>query len=297
MTELWGCGTALVTPFRPSGEVDFESYRRLIRWQIESGVHFLVPAGTTGESVTLKEAEYRRVIRTCVEEAAGQVPVVAGAGTNDTEHAVHLARLAESEGATVLLSVTPYYNRPTPEGLYRHFREIARAVKLPILVYNVPGRTGGNVDPETLVRLAGIENVVGVKEASGNLLQIMDILATRRPDFAVLSGDDSLTLALMALGGDGVISVASNVIPAEVSRMAEKAREGNFEEARALHFRYLKLVNLLFIESNPIPVKYALARMGRVEEVYRLPLCPLTEASRKKVEEELERLCLVRAHA
>lgn len=293
MNRIQGCGTALVTPFRRDGELDLESYRNLVRWQLQSGIHFLVPCGTTGESVTLNEQEYRTVIRICLEVTEGAIPVVAGAGTNDTAHAVRLARMAEEEGADAILSVTPYYNKPTQEGIFRHFGEIASALRIPLIVYNVPGRTGTNILPETLFRLAAIENIVGVKEASGNLAQIMEILASRPGGFSVLSGDDQLAFPVVALGGDGVISVAANLIPAEMSRMITLAREDRLEEARDLHFHYLPLMNLNFIESNPIPVKYALSRMGRLEEVYRLPLCPLSDLNKKKMDQELEALNLV----
>lgn len=295
MTDIQGCGTALVTPFTHSGEVDFAAYRELVSWQVESGIDFLVPCGTTGESVTLTEEEYCRVIRTCVETVDGAVPVVAGAGTNNTQHVVHLARLAESEGADAILSVTPYYNKPTPAGLILHFGEVARAVQVPVIVYNVPGRTGTNIRPATLRRLAEIDNVVGVKEASGDIVQIMEILAGRSSGFRVLSGDDSITLPLIALGGEGVISVASNLIPAEMTRMVALARTDRLSEARDIHYKYLKLMDLNFIESNPIPVKYALYRMGRMEEAYRLPMCPLTEANRETMDRELETLQLVPA--
>ncbi len=295
MTDIQGCGTALVTPFTRSEQVDFEAYRELVSWQVDSGIDFLVPCGTTGESVTLSEEEYRRVVRTCVETVAGAVPVVAGAGTNHTEHAAHLARLAESEGADAILSVTPYYNKPTPDGLVLHFREIAETVRVPVIVYNVPGRTGTNIRPDTLLRLTEIETVVGVKEASGDITQIMEILASRPAGFRVLSGDDSVTLPIVALGGEGVISVASNLIPAEMTQLVALARTGNLGEARDIHYRYLKLMNLNFIESNPIPVKYALHRMGRLEEIYRLPMCSMTQAHRQTMDQELETLQLVPA--
>ena len=295
MTDIQGCGTALVTPFTRSEQVDFEAYRELVRWQVDSGIDFLVPCGTTGESVTLSEEEYRRVVRTCVKTVAGAVPVVAGAGANHTEHAAHLARLAESEGADAILSVTPYYNKPTPDGLALHFREIAKSVRVPVIVYNVPGRTGTNIRPDTLLRLTEIETVVGVKEASGDITQIMEILASRPAGFRVLSGDDSVTLPIVALGGEGVISVASNLIPAEMTQLVALARTGNLGEARDIHYRYLKLMDLNFIESNPIPVKYALHRMGRLEEIYRLPMCSMTQAHRQTMDQELETLQLVPA--
>ncbi|MFQ5929428.1 MAG: 4-hydroxy-tetrahydrodipicolinate synthase, partial [Acidobacteriota bacterium] len=232
MTNLRGCGTALVTPFSSDNQVDLEAYREITRWQIDSGIDFVVPTGTTGESATLEEEEYRAVIRTCVETVSGSVPVVAGAGTNHTEHAIHLSRIAEEQGADAVLSVTPYYNKPTQEGLFRHFQKIAQAISIPVILYNVPGRTGTNITSETTLRLANVDNIVGVKEASGSLSQIMEILTHRPPEFSVLSGDDDLALAVTSLGGDGVISVASNLIPAQMSRMIDLARHGKMEEAR-----------------------------------------------------------------
>lgn len=293
MINVRGCGTALVTPFDSQGQVDRPVYGELIRWQLDSGIHFLVPTGTTGESVTLTEDEYRQVVRTCVESVSGAVPVVAGAGTNNTEHTIHLAQIAEKEGADAILSVTPYYNKPTQEGLFLHFQKIATAVTIPVVLYNVPGRTGNNMTAQTTLRLAELENIIGVKEASGNLSQIMEIIAHRPAGFVVLSGDDNMALSIIALGGDGVISVAGNLIPSEMSRMSELARCGKLDEAREIHYRFLNLMNLNFLESNPIPVKYALARMGRLQERYRLPLCPMSPENKRKMDQELERLELV----
>lgn len=293
MIELKGCGTALVTPLTSSNLVDLDAFSALVRWQVDSGVNFLVPAGTTGESVTLNEEEYRTVVRTCVEAANGDVPVVAGAGNNNTEHAIHLSRIAEEQGASAILSVSPYYNKPTQEGLFRHFQKIEQALGIPVVLYNVPGRTGNNVEAQTTLRLSSLEGVVGIKEASSNLDQIMAILAQRTEGFSVLSGDDSVALPLTMLGGDGVISVVSNLIPAQMSQMIELARQDQIEKARSLHFQFLNLMNLNFIESNPIPVKYALHRMGRIEEVYRLPLCPLSHQYKKKMDQELEKVNLV----
>ncbi len=293
MIKIQGCGTALVTPFAPDGSVDLDSYRSFIEWQIQSGIDFLVPCGTTGESVTLDEEEYRAVIRTCVEEARGRVPVVAGAGTNNTAHAVHLSRIAEKAGADAVLSVTPYYNKPTQEGLVLHFRKIAESISIPVVLYNVPGRTGCNIVADTALRLAEIPGIIAVKEASGNLGQIMDIIAGRPSGFSVLSGDDALAFAIVALGGDGLISVASNVIPAEMATLIDLLRDGLVEEAREVQYRYLNLMNLNFIESNPIPVKYAVSRLGRIGEIYRLPMCPMGDANKKKMDRELEKLELV----
>ena len=298
MIELKGCGTALVTPFKSNRDVDVDAYRKLVEWQIESGIDFLVPCGTTGESVTLTEEEYAYVIQVCVETASGAVPVVAGAGTNNTLYARQLALYAQFEGADAILSVTPYYNKPTPEGIFRHFFEVVRDLSIPLVFYNVPGRTGTNIPVDTQLRLAGVDDIVGVKEASGNLDQIMDLLRRRPDGFLVLSGDDSLAFPMACLGAEGVISVASNVIPAEMSRMMALVREGELAEARALHHRYLHLMNLNFVESNPIPVKYALSRMGRLTESYRLPLCPMGAANKEKMDRELDRLelCHVGSH-
>ena len=293
MIDLKGCGTALVTPFKSDTQLDLEAFRKLIRWQLDSGIHFLVPSGTTGESVTLNEEEYRKVIRTCVETAAGAVPVVAGAGTNNTAQAIHLATIAQQEGADALLAVTPYYNKPTQEGLVLHFSKIAESISLPVVLYNVPGRTIINITAETALRLAQVDNIIALKEASGDLGQVMQILNRRPSDFVVLSGDDSLTLPIMAMGGEGIISVASNLIPAEMSQMVDLALSGKWEEARKIHYRYLDLMELNFIESSPIPVKYALSRMGKLEEAYRLPLCPLSDPSKKVMDQELDELNLV----
>lgn len=289
---ILGCGTALVTPFTREGEVDLESFRKLIDWQIESGIDFLVPCGTTGESVSLTIDEYRSAISACVEQSGGRVRVVAGAGSNNTAHAIELGRIARESGADALLSVAPYYNKPTQEGLFRHFQAIAQASPLPVVVYNVPGRTSSNVQPATLKRLQAIANVCAVKEASGDLGQIMQIVSQRRAGFSVLSGDDALTLPMAALGCQGVISVVSNLIPAQMSRLVRLACSGQADEARSLHYEYLDLMNLNFVESNPIPVKYALFRMGRIQESYRLPMCELGQAGRERMDHELERLNL-----
>ena len=289
-TRWTGCGTALVTPFARDGSVDEQGVRRLARRQVDAGIHFLVPCGTTGESHTLSEDERVRIVELVVEEAAGRVPVLAGAGGYDTREVIHTALRMKRAGATGILSVTPYYNKPTPEGLFQHYRAIAEAVGLPIIVYNVPGRTGCNVDPATLVRLSTIPNIVGVKEASGNVTQMCEICATVPADFIVLSGDDALTLPLMAVGGLGIISVASNEIPAEMSRMVELAERGDFAGARALHQRLMPLLQVNFIESNPIPVKSAMASLGLLEEIYRLPMVPPRPASKQKIEAILQSL-------
>jgi 4-hydroxy-tetrahydrodipicolinate synthase len=278
-----GCGTALVTPFTRDEQVDEAAVRRLARRQVDAGIHFLVPCGTTGESPTLTEDERVRIVELIVDEVKGQVPVLAGAGGYDTKEVIHSALRMRSAGAQGILSVTPYYNKPTPEGLYQHYRAIAEAVRLPIIVYNVPGRTGCNVDVATLVRLAGISNIAGVKEASGNMSQMTEVCRAVPPDFIVLSGDDALTLPLMAVGGRGIISVASNVVPAEMSRMVELAEQNDFAAARAAHAALMPIMTVNFIESNPIPVKYAMAILGLLEETYRLPMVPPRPASRETI--------------
>lgn len=285
-----GCGTALVTPFRRDGSLDEPAVSRLARRQIEAGIHFLVPCGTTGECPTLTQEEQVRVVELVVAQANGRVPVLAGAGGYNTEEVIHAARQMRAAGADGILSVTPYYNKPTPEGLFQHYSAISDAVQIPIVVYNVPGRTGCNVDPATLVRLTTIGNVVAVKEASGNVTQMCEICAAVPDDFIVLSGDDALTLPLMAVGGRGIISVASNEIPAEMSRLVELAEAGDFAGARALHQRLLPLMQVNFVESNPIPVKSAMASMGLLEEVYRLPMVPPTAAAKKRIEGVLQSL-------
>jgi 4-hydroxy-tetrahydrodipicolinate synthase len=282
-TRFTGVGTALITPFTRSGAVDEAGVRRLARRQIDGGVHFLVPCGTTGETPTLSDAERRRVVELVVEEARGQVPVLAGAGGYDTKEVVHAAREMEQAGAQGLLSVTPYYNKPTPEGLYRHFSAVADATPLPIILYNVPGRTGCNIDAATCTRLATIATVIGVKEASGNIQQMAEICRAVPDDFLVLSGDDAITLPLMAIGGRGVISVASNEIPAEMSHMVEAAMRGDFAAARGIHTRMLPLMLGNFIESNPGPVKFAMAAMGLCEDVYRLPMVPPRPESQERI--------------
>ncbi len=291
--KFQGCGTALVTPFRRDLSLDEDALRRLVRRQVEAGIHFLVPCGTTGENPTLSRREHLRVVEITLEEAGGKVPVLAGAGGYNTAEVIELAREIETLGANGILSVTPYYNKPTPEGLYQHFRAIARSTRLPIVVYNVPGRTGANVDPATLARLASIETVVGVKEASGNISQMANLFQVLPESFAVLSGDDSITLPLMALGGRGIISVASNEIPAEMSRLAALCLQGNFAAAREIHRRYLPLMEVNFVESNPGPVKAALAQMGLIEPVYRLPMVPPQPSSQAKIEKVLESLGLL----
>jgi 4-hydroxy-tetrahydrodipicolinate synthase len=290
-----GVGTALVTPFTKSGELDETAVRRLGRRQIDAGIHFLVPCGTTGESPTLSAAERLRIVEILVDEAGGRVPVLAGAGGYNTNEVIHDADEMRRAGASGLLSVTPYYNRPTQEGLYQHYRAIAESTPLPIVVYNVPGRTGSNVEPATLARLAEISNIVGVKEASGNVTQMCDVCQVVPDDFLVLSGDDVLTLPLMAVGGHGLISVASNEIPADMVAMVEAAERNDFAAARAVHARVLPLMQVNFVETNPIPVKAAMAAAGLLEEVYRLPMCAPRPESREKILKVLRRLDLLKA--
>jgi 4-hydroxy-tetrahydrodipicolinate synthase len=290
-----GCGTALVTPFRRDQSLDEVTLRKLVRRQIDAGINFLVPCGTTGESPTLTRAEHLRVVEITLEEAKGShVPVLAGAGGYNTREVVELARELEHMGADGILSVTPYYNKPTPEGLYQHYRAIAAAIKLPIIVYNIQGRTGINVEPATLARLAEIENIAGVKEASGNIAQMANLLHLLPPDFTVLCGDDAITIPLMALGGRGVVSVVSNQIPAEMTQLAQACLKGDFAAARQIQARYLPLMNVNFIESNPIPVKAGMALMGLLEPVYRLPMCPPGDASLARIEKVIDSVGLLR---
>jgi 4-hydroxy-tetrahydrodipicolinate synthase len=292
-TSFAGAGTALVTPFRADGSLDETAFRRLVRRQIEGAIDVLVPCGTTGESVTMTAAEQERVIAWTVEEAGGRKPVLAGTGSNDTESVVARSRRAQELGASGVLVVGPYYNKPTAEGYYRHFAKVAEALTIPVVVYNVPGRTGGNIDARTQLRLAGHGNVKAVKEASGNVAQVEEILAGRPAGFEVLSGDDALTLPLMALGADGVVSVISNQLPREMHELAAACRKGDFAAARAIHYRLLELMHFNFLESNPIPVKTSLALMGLCEESFRLPMCPPTDATREKLRGALRRLGLV----
>jgi len=275
--RLTGCGTALVTPFTASGEIDERSLRSFVDWQIESGVHFIVPCGSTGEAATMTTTEHRRVVEVSVEQAAGRVPVVAGAASNDTKKAIALSREMESAGATHLLHASPMYNKPPQRGIVAHFRAIADAVGIPIVVYNVPGRTGSNVEAATTLELAEHENIVAVKEASANLNQIGEIIRHRPARFSVLSGDDPLTLQIMADGGDGVISVTSNAAPELVSRLTELCASGDYAAARAIHHQLAEWTAAAFVEANPIPAKAGLAMMGRMQNVLRLPLVPLAE--------------------
>jgi len=288
-----GCGTALVTPFTRSGALDEAAVRRLARRQVDNGIHFLVPCGTTGENPTLTRAEHRRVAELVVEEVNGRVPVLAGAGGYNTHEVIELAAEMQQIGADGLLSVTPYYNKPTPEGLYQHYRALAENTRLPIVVYNVPGRTGCNVDPATLVRLATLPNVIGVKEASGNMAQICEICHLLSDGFIVLSGDDAMTVPAMAVGAKGVISVVSNEVPDGMAKMVEAAERDDFETARAIHQRLMPLMQINFVEANPQPVKAAMAAMGLLEEVYRLPVVAPRPESKEKILRVLREMQLI----
>jgi 4-hydroxy-tetrahydrodipicolinate synthase len=293
MRQPWtGVGTALVTPFTRDGAVDEAAVRRLTRRQIDGGVHFLVPCGTTGESPTLTHEEHLRVVELVLEEARGQVPVLAGAGGYNTDEVSHLARELQDLGAQGILSVTPYYNKPTQDGLVRHYETVASHTTLPIVLYNVPGRTGCNIEPRTVARLAAVPNIVGVKEASGNMTQMCEVVRLVPDDFIVLSGDDALTLPLMAVGGRGIISVATNVAPGEMVRLVEAAERSDFSAARAVHQQLMRLMLVNFVESNPIPVKAAMAMLGLLEERYRLPMLPPGDASRAKIAEVLQEMGL-----
>jgi len=288
-----GTGTALITPFKADGTVDEKGLRRLVDYQIDGGVDMLLPCGTTGEGATLDADETDRVVKIVLEQARGRVPVIVGAGSNSTAKAVHATKRAKNLGADGVLSVGPYYNKPTQQGYYEHFKAIAEAENIPIIVYNVPGRTSGNIEPKTMLRLAEISNIVAVKEASGNLGQIMEIIKDAPSHFRVLSGDDAMALAVVLLGGDGVISVVANEAPTLVSAMIDAALQSDISKARELHYKLLPLMNANFIESNPIPVKAALAMMGLVEENYRLPLVRIGSANRDKLAKVVEQLGLL----
>jgi 4-hydroxy-tetrahydrodipicolinate synthase len=283
--ELRGCGTALVTPFRQDGSLDEDALRNLVAWQVESGIDFLVPCGTTGETPTLTHDEWLRVIDLTVEVAAGRVPVVAGATSNSTHDAVEKAKEAASRpGVNAILTASPYYNKPTQEGQYRHFRAIAEAIDKQVILYNVPGRTGSTIDPSTLVRLTEVPNIIGVKDATGSIAEMAEVCNAVPERFLVFSGDDAITLPLIALGGVGIISVASNEIPGEMTAMTRAALNDDWVTARSIHRKYLALMQANFIESNPLPVKAVLAMTGRIEEVYRLPLVPMRRDTRSKLQ-------------
>ena len=293
-TSISGSAVALVTPFKQDTSIDTDALRRLVQFHLASGTDILIPCGTTGESPTLSQEEQAAIIRIVKEEAGNHILVAAGAGTNDTRKAVELALNARKAGAEAILSVAPYYNKPSQEGFYQHYRHIAEALDIPVIIYNVPGRTGSNIAAETILRLASdFQNIAAVKEASDNIGQIMELLADRPDHFSVLTGEDTLILPFMAMGGDGVISVAANQVPAEIKQLITLVQEGNLPEARILNNRLRKLFRLNFIESNPVPVKYALSLMGMIEEVYRLPLLAMEEKHKKILKQELETLGLI----
>lgn len=284
-----GAITALVTPFTENGELDIDTLRQLVRFQIKGQIDGLVPCGTTGETPTLSEEEYRQVIETVVKEVNGRVPVIAGAGSNDTQKAIHYSKIAKVAGADALLHVTPYYNKPTTSGLIAHFKAIAKEVDLPIILYNVPGRTGSNVSASALIKIIKeVPQIVGVKEASGNITQMMEIVNGVPSDFSVLSGDDAFTLPLIAVGGVGIISVASNQIPKQMHDLVTSALSGDYKKAKKLHYEWLDLMNINFIESNPIPVKTSLALMGKIKEVFRLPLVSMEEKNKESLKQVLK---------
>jgi 4-hydroxy-tetrahydrodipicolinate synthase len=292
MTVFEGTSTALVTPFC-DGEIDETALRELVEFQIGSGIDALVPCGSTGESATMSHAEHHRVVEIVVSQARGRVPVLAGTGSNNTREAIELTGHAKAAGADGALLISPYYNKPTQEGIVAHFTAIARETDFPLVVYNIPGRTASNLLPATLARLADVEQIVGVKEACGDLGQISEVIARCPDDFAVLSGDDALTLPLLAVGGAGVISTSANVAPAEMAELVTAARGGDFARARAIHYRLLPLFDALFCETNPIPLKAALAAMGRIGDEIRLPLTEITQPNRERLKVVLKELGLL----
>jgi len=293
--DIRGCGTALVTPFRRAGSIDQDALRRLVQFQLREGIDFLVPCGTTGETPTLEHGEYLGGIRPLLQETAGQAPGIAGVSGNSTKKVIELAQEVQRLGVQGILSVAPYYNKPTQEGLYQHFKAIAESTGLPVILYNVPGRTSSNIEPATVARLSKVPNIVGIKEASGSITQQMEVLNAVEPGFRVLSGDDAFTFSLMALGGVGVISVASNEIPGPMTRLAHLLLDGRYDEARKLNAELLPLMQANFIETSPIPVKAALAMMGMIEEFYRLPLVPMRAENRAKLEKVLAAQGLLQA--
>ena len=285
-----GVFTALITPFTKDGKLDEQALRKLVDFQIDQGIDGLVPVGTTGESPTLSPEETEQVIRIVVEQTGGRVPVIAGTGSNCTDKAIHMTEKAKQIGATASLQVAPYYNKPTGEGFFRHFTAIADAVDLPMVVYNIPGRTGKNIENPVMLKLAQYKNIVAVKEASGNISQMMDLIANKPKDFDVLSGDDNFTYPLMALGGKGVISVASNAVPDRMKDLTHTALKGDWDRARKLHYELLPLFKAIFLETNPIPIKATMAMKGFVEEVYRLPMCPMSAENKMALTEVLKQL-------
>ena len=293
ITSLKGCGTAIVTPFKEDLSIDEDALRGFVEFQISEGIDFLVPCGTTGESPTLSMAELCRVVEIVVKTARGRVPVIGGAGGNNTAHVIEISRAYERLGVDALLSVTPYYNKPTQEGLFQHYKAIAESTRLPIIVYNVPPRTNVNVLPDTIVRLAEIQNIIGVKEASGDISQIAEIINRVPASFKVLSGDDSMTLPLIAVGGAGLISVASNEAPRQMTALTRAALDNNWDEARRLNRELFGLMKVNFVETSPGPVKAALAMMGKIKEVYRLPMVPVSSATKEKLRAVLVDLKLI----
>jgi len=292
-TDLEGAFTALATPFDNDLDIDVTGFRQNIDFQIEQGINGLVPMGTTGESPTMSREEHEVVVELVVDQANGRVPVIAGAGSNNTEEALHYTKHAEDVGADAALVICPYYNKPTQEGLYEHFKTVAENVNIPIVLYNVPGRTGRNIDADTIIRLSEIDNIVAVKEASGNLDQMMDIIKGTEDDFLVLSGDDGLTFPLLALGGKGVISVASNIVPDILSEMVAAYFKGKINVSKALHYKYLDLFRIIFVETNPAPIKEAMDLMGMPAGSLRLPLVPVSPESSDKIEVVLKELELL----
>ncbi|MBP8975995.1 MAG: 4-hydroxy-tetrahydrodipicolinate synthase [Bacteroidetes bacterium] len=292
--KFQGTATAIITPFTKDGSLDESALRKFVEFQIKGGVDALVPLGTTGENPTVTREEHERILEIVIEQTKGRVKIFAGAGSNNTTEAIEKSRLAKKLGVDAVLVVGPYYNKPTQEGYFRHFAAIADAVDIPIIVYNVPGRTGGNIEPATIFRMAEeIPNVVMLKEACGNMMQIMEIARNKPKDFSLLSGDDAYALPLIAVGGDGCISVVANEVPKEFSKLIRYALDGKWEKARELHNKLLPLMNVNFVESNPIPVKTALAIMGLIEESFRLPLCPISNKNREKVQQVLQSLKLI----
>ncbi|HKF24233.1 MAG TPA: 4-hydroxy-tetrahydrodipicolinate synthase [Candidatus Angelobacter sp.] len=296
--KLHGCGTALITPFKQDQSIDEKALRQLVEWQITSGIHFLVPCGTTGETPTLSKAEWLRVIDITIEVAGGRVPIVAGATSNSTADAVEKAEeLGRRKGVDAILTASPYYNKPTQEGQYQHFKAIAEAVDKPLMLYSVQSRTGVNIEPATLGRLAKIPNIIAVKEASGNISQISEVFSHVPESFLVFSGDDAVTLPVISLGGVGIISVCSNEVPKEMSDLTAAALNNDWKKARALHRKFVRLMQANFIESNPMPVKAVLAMMGRIEEVYRLPMVPMRKETRDKLQQVAAEAGLLSAYA
>ena len=287
-----GAFTAIVTPFK-GGQVDEKAFKGLIRFGLDGGVSGFVPCGTTGESPTLSHEEHNRVVEMTVKEVAGQVKIIAGTGSNSTEEAISLTKHAKKVGVDAALLVSPYYNKPTQEGLYRHFKAIAEAVDIPLVLYNIQGRTGVNIENSTMERLSRLPNIVGVKEASGSILQMSEVIRLCGSDFDVLSGDDQMTFPLMALGGKGVISVVTNIIPDKMSTLVRHMLAGEIDKARAIHFEIFELCQAMFVETNPIPIKAALGLMGKIEPEFRLPLCPPASASLEKIRNALSKLNLI----